>query len=294
VAKKKAKKDGINRRHIEEEYGLSYALFQSAPELKDLLKEAVKNSWTTQRFQVELRNTDWFKKHSDTWREGTALKFSDPTTYRQKVAEQLMTVQALAGKFGARLDGATANRLAERALLLGWSAGDIQNHLANYVVPQAGGHYGGDLSAIEQNLQSTAANNGVRISAGQLKGWMRNIVRGNASTEQYETMVRDIAAKTFSAYGEQIKAGMDLKDLASPYVQSMSQILELNPGSLDLFDPTIRKALSYRNEKGENIPLGISDFENSLRQDKRWQYTKQAKDAAKGLAASIGQMWGVS
>lgn len=292
-AKKAPKKDGINQKHIEQEYGLSYALFKSDEELHKLLKTAVAKSWTAQRFQVELRNTKWFKTHSDTWREATALKYSDPQTWKQKVSESLVTVQDLAGKFGANLDAATANRLAERALLFGWSPGDIQNSLANYVVPQDG-HYGGDLAGIEQNLQTLAANNGVRISGDQLQGWMRNIVRGNASTEQYESMVRDIAAKTFGAYGEQIKAGMDLKDLASPYVQSMAQILEVNPGSLDLFDPTIRGALSHQDEKGQPVPMSISQFENSLRQDKRWQYTKQAKDAATGFANTLGRMWGMT
>jgi hypothetical protein len=202
-------------------------------------------------------------------------------------------VDNLAAAYGA--SGIDANALAERALLLGWNEDQIRDVLANHVLPSAQGHFTGQLSAIEQNLRSTASSNGISVSQQQLTDWMRNIVRGNASTEQYETMVRDLAAKTFSVYGEQIKAGMNLKDLASPYIQSMSQILELNPGSLDLFDPTVRKAMAgTTDDKGQPVAMSITDFENSLRNDRRWQYTKQAKDTATGFANALGRMWGLT
>lgn len=44
---------------------------------------------------------------------------------------------------------------------------------------------------------------------------------------------------------------MDVADLASPYMQSMGNILEVNPGELDLFNPTIRKALQATDDKGQ-------------------------------------------
>jgi hypothetical protein len=288
-----APKDKINKKKIEQEYGLSYALFKSNSELNKLLKDATAGSWTAQKFQVELRNTKWFQKHSDTWREATALKYSDPSTYKQKVAEQLTTVKALAGQYGATLDADGLNKLAEQSLLFGWSNGDIQTHLANYVTPSSSGNYGGDLASIQSSLEQTALANGVRVGDSQMQNWMQAIVKGQASQDQYEKYIRDTAAKTFSAYGDQIKAGMNVSDLASPYIQSMGQVLELNPDSIDMFDPTIRKAMSYVDPKtGKPSAMSITDFENGLRQDQRWQYTKQANDAARGIADALGKMWG--
>jgi hypothetical protein len=221
----------------------------------------------------------------------TALRYSDPATFRSKLQQAQTSVQNLAAAYGTH--GVNVPAMAERALLLGWNEDQIRDAIAGYVVPRAQ-HYGGQLAAIEQQFRNTAANNGVRVSDAQMTQWMRSIVKGDASTEQYESMIRDIAAQTFSAYGEQIKAGMDLKDIASPYMQSMGQILELNPASLDLFDPTIRKALSFQDDKGVNVPMSISAFEKSLRQDKRWQYTKNAKDSARGITQAIGAMWGLT
>lgn len=287
------KKDKINRDEIEQEYGLSFALFKSNDELYGLLKKAVGQSWTAQKFQVELRQTDWFSKHSDIWRQNTALKFSDPKTYQERLNNSLTSVENLASAFGAELSNKATKRLAERALLFGYSEDQIRDVLANHVRPGQNGHYEGQLSAIETQLREVALRNGVRVPRPQMKNWMQQIVRGNASQEQYQTHIRDIAAKTFGAYADQIRGGMDLADVASPYIQSMSDILELNPASLDLYDKTIRRALSHKNEKGENVPMGISDFEDSLRADKRWQYTDGAHDQMTEYAIQLGKMFGV-
>lgn len=288
-------KDTINKDEIEQEYGLSYALFQAFPELKQLLTKAVGAGWDANRFQVELRQTDWFKKHSDIWRQNTALKFSDPTTYRERLGNSLTMVQNLSAAFGGSFTPEGMKRLAERALLFGMSDDQIRDVIANHIKPSATGHFGGQLSSIEQQLRATALQNGVRLGDTQFTNWMKQIVRGNASQDQFETFIRDTAAQTFGAYGEQIKGGMNMADLATPYMNSMAQILEINPASLDMFDPTIRRAMAgLRDQKtGVVNPMSITDFEDSLRQDKRWQYTKNAKDSATEWTRALSKMWGL-
>lgn len=287
------KQDKIDRDEIEQEYGLAYALFKAFPELDGLLQQAVKQNWDANKFQVELRQTDWFRKHSDVWRQGQALKYADPATYRERLINSRTQVQNLAGAFDADLSKKALKRLSERALLFGWSEDQIRDNLAGYVRPGADGHYEGQLSSIEEQLRNTAMRNGVRVGKKQLRNWMRSIVRGNASQDQYQTYIRDVAAKTFSAYGDQIRGGMDLMDVASPYMQSMSEVLELNPASVDLYDKTIRRALSHRDADGNPTPMSVTDFEDSLRADKRWQYTDNARETMTGMAISLGQQFGL-
>jgi len=291
--KAKGKKDQIDQDEIEQEYGLAYALFKAYPELNDLLKKATGQSWSATRFQVELRQTDWFKQHSDIWRQNQALKYSDPTTYQERLNNSLTQVQNLAGTFGAGLSEKASRRLAERALLLGMSEDQIRDKLANFVTPSRGAGYGGQLAPIEEDLRSTALRNGVRISKDQLQKWMQNIVRGNSSQEQYQNFIRNQAAASFPTYAEQIRGGMDLADVASPYVQSMADILELNAGSIDLYDRTLRRALAHTNAKGDYVPMSISDFEDELRADPRWARTKQANEQARGYATAFAKMWGL-
>jgi hypothetical protein len=290
---KKNDKDKINRDKIEEEYGLSWALFQAFPELKHLLTKATGANWSASKFQVELRQTDWFKKHSDIWRQNIALKYSDPTTFKERLGNSRTMVDNLAGAYGAHLTNEASHRLAERALLFGWSEDQIRDVLANHVRPSQAGHYAGQLAPVEQSLRNIALRNGIKLERQQMKNWMRNIVRGNSSQEQYETHIRDMAAHTFQAYGDQIRGGMDLADIASPYINTMAETLELNPASIDLYDKTIRRALSHRNDKGDAVPLSISDFEDQLRADKRWQYTQSAHDQMTEYAVNLGKMFGV-
>lgn len=292
--KKAPKKDTLSAAEIEREYGFGRAFFKSDPELWTLLQDAIKGGWDANRFSAKLKGSKWFKTHSDIWRQNTALKFSDPTTYAERLDNSLTQIQNLAGQFGMNLSPAEARKRAEQALLLGWSPEQILDHIATDITPSASGHYGGDLTAIEQQLRKTAMANGVNVGDEQLKGWMQSVVKGDAGVDQYQQYIRDVAAKTFTAYGDQIKAGMDMADLASPYLQSMSNILEMNPAKINLFDPTIRRALSYRNDKNEAVPMSITDFEDSLRQDKRWEYTQNANDQMKGYGIALGKMWGLA
>lgn len=285
--------DKIDQDEIEQEYGLAYALFKAFPELNKLLTKAVGANWDASKFQVELRQTEWFKKHSDIWRQNTALKYSDPASYKERLNNSVTTVNNLAGAFDADLSDKATSRISERALLLGWDESQIRDVLANHVRPGKDGHYEGELSAVETQLRNTALRNGVRMDRGQLKRWMRNIVRGESSQEQYQTHIRSQAARTFGAFADQINGGVDLADIAQPYVQSMADILELNPGGIDLYDRTIRRALDQRNHDGHPVAMTMSDFEDSLRQDKRWQHTDQARDQATEYAVRLGEAFGV-
>lgn len=122
---------------------------------------------------------------------------------------------------------------------------------------------------------------------------MRSIVNGSADIKQYQDYVRSLAAQTFKAYSRDITAGVDVADLAAPYMQSMAETLEINPASINMFDPTIRKAMAHQNEKGEAVPLSVTDFEDQLRADNRWQYTDSAHKQLKGYANQLGKLWGI-
>lgn len=281
---------------IEQSYGLSYALFKAFPELNQLLNKAVKQNWQPGKFQIELRNTDWFKTHSDVWRKNTALKYSDPTSYNERLNQNLANFNNLASSVGVHLSPGAARQMAEQAMLFGWDEGQVRDVLAGYVKPSETGDYGGDLASIEHNLTSLAYQNGIKLTPQQVQGWMQAVASGDGSEEEFANSIRDIAAKTFSLYGDQIKGGANLYDVASPYLQAMASTLEINPNSIDLFDPTIRGALTgtFNDKTKAYEPMSITTFENQLRQDKRWQYTTTAKDQARGYVAALSKAWGLA
>lgn len=286
-------RDDLSPREIEREYGFAYSFFKSDPELWDLLQKAIDGTWSAQRFGAALKNSKWYKKNSDVTRQVIALKHSDPKTYEERLKNMQDQIENLAGQYGAKLTPKELRRYTTRALMFGWSPDQILDHIAKDVRPNKGGQYGGELSGIQDRLEQTAFRNGVRLNKKQVNKWMRQIVRGEADVNQFENYVRKLAAETFTAYGTEIKAGMDAIEVAAPYIQSMADILEMNPASVNLFDKNIRRALSYKNDKGEARPMSLTDFEDSLRADKRWQYTQGAKEQLMGYAVELGKLWGV-
>lgn len=291
-SKRKGGKDRLDPDEIEREYGFAYQFFKSDPELWKLLNQAINQGWGVSQFQAHLKDTKWYKKHSDVWRQTTALKYTDKGTYEERLGNMRSQIKNLAGQWGAQLTEKELRRYSERALLLGWSPDQVLDHIAKDVRPSKQGVYGGQLAGISDQLRRTALANGVRIGEDQLNRWMRQIVKGDADVSQFESYVRKIAAKTFGAYGKEIESGVDLADIAAPYVQSMADILELNPASINMFDKTIRKAMSFTNDKGEPQPMSLTDFEDALRADRRWQFTDGARDQMKGYAIALGKMWG--
>lgn len=281
--------------HLEEEYGLSYALFKSFPELNHLLQQAIRSNWTPQKFQVELRQTDWFKNHSDVWRKNIGLKKSDPASYRERLFNTRSAFRNIADSLGVTLSPKMFNRLSERALLFGWDEGQMRNTLSNYVRPSRRGDYGGQLASAENNLSQLAYRNGVRVSRGQMRTWMRQLARGDGSEEEFSNWIRNLSANTFRPFADQIRNGADLMDIASPYMETMAQTLELNPNQIDPFDRTIRRVLSgQKNDKGDFEAISLTDFEDSLRRDRRWQFTQTAQDQARGYVNAISKIWGLS
>jgi hypothetical protein len=77
-------------------------------------------------------------------------------------------------------------------------------------------------------------------------------------------------------------------------MQSMSQILELPQGSINLFDPTIKQALDYKNPttlQSEAKPLW--QFENEIRNDPRWRKTQNAQNSIMQVAHQVLADFGV-
>ena len=105
------KRDKLSPREIEREYGFAYSFFKSDPELWDLLQKAIKETWDPNKFATHFKATKWYRKHSDSWRQVTALKHSDPATYRERLGNMRTQVQNLAGRYSVDL---TNKELAAR------------------------------------------------------------------------------------------------------------------------------------------------------------------------------------
>lgn len=286
-------------KELADSYGYQLAFLRSDKELYSVFTKAVAGSWDANRFVAAVRATKWYKTHSETWRTNQQLKFTDPATWKAKQAQAIAQVNRLVGEMGATLSTAGRGNIAAAVMNLGWDDNQVRAALSKYIVGQDAESRTGLSEQVSTALRQTAYRNGVNISEGYINTWAQRVARGEATVEDAQQQLRSHYGKTVApGFAKELEAGQDLYDLASPYMQSMSKTLELNPADVDLFDPTIRKALSgagaAANGDGSGGTVPLWQFERDLKKDPRWTQTNGARDQLDAAARNLGQMFGVS
>lgn len=136
-------------------------------------------------------------------------------------------------------------------------------------------------------LKNLASDNGIMLSDTAATSYANKIASGLVDENTVFNTIRESAANAFPSLADKIKAGIDVKTLADPYIQSMSNILEVPDTAIDLFDPKIRNAMAFTLPDGKVGTKSIYDFEKELRQDPRWQYTNKAREQAASVATTV-------
>jgi hypothetical protein len=141
-------------------------------------------------------------------------------------------------------------------------------------------------------FKNFAAKNGIMLSDSAATDYANKAVAGVIDADTVFSTLRESAASAFPQLADKIKSGIDLRTLADPYIQSMSNLLEIPYTAIDLFDPKIRGALSYTQADGKVGTKSIYDFEKELRKDVRWQYTNNAKKEVADTTLRVLQDFG--
>lgn len=268
-------------------FGWSQSVINSNAELKKIFAQAAKQNWTSDHFIAKVRDTKWFKTHSDTFRQAIILSKSDPATYKQRVGEYNTQLRTLAGQLGAQLDAKTLASLSEQSLWFGWNSDQIKQHLYGYVKATKAGTYTGQAGQLATQFTQLAGQYGVNPSATNMATWIRHAEAGTLTTEGLQNYFTQLAASTYPALADRLKAGETVMQIADPYMQSYANILEVNPNQITLKDPMIQQALASKNSEGKPDTKTIWQFENDLRNDPRYMKTQQAQDKTMAIGHQV-------
>jgi len=271
---------------LAESYGFAYAFLKADGSLWKLFQSAVKGNWTSDKFQAELKNTSWWKKNSDSVRQYMYLKSTDPATMTARRNALSAQIRDSVNQLGGVMTNQTLARVTENALMFNWNDAQIRDTIAGYTKAINGVYYGQagtDVDAIRQ----TAWRNGLRLSDTTLESWAKATAAGDRDVNYYQNYIRNQAKSLAPNYATQLDAGMDLYDIADPYIQAKASILEVDPQSIDLFDADVRKALSGTDAAGKPASQSLWQFEMSMRQNPQWLKTKNAQDAAATTARKV-------
>jgi len=275
-------------------YGFTYAFLEGNKDLKKIFSQAVKETWTTEKFQAAIRDTKWWKTNSDSMRQAEITKKTDPATWDAMVDAETIKVKQLAAQIGAAIPSKKLKHIVETALRTNMDEDLLRNVLGQYVNFTKNGTLQGEAGMHEFTMKEYAANMGITLDDQTIKNQAQRVVRKVATTEDYESLVREHAKSMYPAYAKQIDAGQTVKDIASPYTQMMAQTLEIPDAEITVFDPTIKSALNGLSPDGKPTGLSLTDFQQRLRNDPRWKQTDAAQDNAFNVGLSVLKNMGLA
>jgi len=149
-----------------------------------------------------------------------------------------------------------------------------------------------------QSLQGVANRNGITLSPQQLQEYALEVQNGK-DIKVIQNQIRNLAGLGMpDTVKKMLAEGTDLETIYSPYKRIMASVLELNPDTISLNDPTLRSAIGsgYSNVTAQPGMGGVSrgeytmslyDFQRQLRKDPRWQYTNNAREEVSTAALQV-------
>ena len=294
------------------DFGLSEALFKNVPSLKAIFDEYTnpKSGMTDDEFRKRIRNDVWFKKNSkeiktrfvqyynyrDLQESGQA---DGSTDYEQQISkiERSLAKRAVQIGSAAASDPIALRKAAENLYITNREDDTtyVDDFLAAAIRPVSGmlggkvtEGYSGEALKNYNTLLKVARDNGFQISdilpgGANEQQVLSGIASGAIDINRVAQDARKIAAQGQPQYvRDLLSQGYNLKDVFAPYRQTMANILEIDdPNQIDLNDPTLRMAIT---DKGD---MNIYDFKKALKQDKRWQYTENARNEVSTAAFNV-------
>lgn len=290
------KPDKLSRDELAQSYGYALRVIYSVPELRELFERAVdarEGQYTAQRFQAELENTNWYRNNDQYFRRAWTAEQLGGADWTADLQEARLAIQDAAGAAGADLTPEELDALSRRYIYEGWNEPSRQGLLAQalseeiaYMPTESGGMaLRGQAGSFTDNLKAMALVNGLKYNDDWYLSAAKSVARGLTDESYWERELRTQAASMFPNYAEQINAGVNAMDIATPYINVYAQTMERSPYELDLNNPDIRRALM----DGQ----GLFDFQQALRERPEWQNTKQAEDRVSEISLQVMRMFGL-
>jgi hypothetical protein len=200
----------------------------------------------------------------------------------------------MAAEMGVSLSYPDLESMASTSLLGGLDDTTLRNMVGAKGAVGTGDTFSGAAADLNARLRSTFSNMGVGLTDDTARRYVTEILAGRQSLASYENEAMRMAKSRFPNLAEQLDQGMTVRDAASPYIAQMAQTLEISETDIDLTDSHIQRALADRDEKGTPRSEPLWQFERRLKDDPRWDKTKQAVNQSYDMLARIGQDWGFS
>jgi hypothetical protein len=250
------------------------------PKLNKLIQQGIINrSWETPeaqaRFAAELQNTDFFVE----------LKQKDT----------VRTIKSLVGDLG--FDSMPFNKFLTTAANFGWEGDVLKSEVYKEAFRKDDNGTYVNPTAFTRAKASTdykkAQGFGRAFFSTVSDSTIEQRLTGVITDEDLIRQQRELAKTRYAHLGNLIDQGLTLEDIAGSFQQKAAQVLERDINDIDMGSADFETAFNF-GEEGKKRMMSSGEWEIMLRSDKKygWDKTENAKQEARGLAASIAQAFG--
>lgn len=294
--------DPLTRKELAAQYQSALGLIYSVPEITALFEKAFSDKtgqWTKEKFSAAVQNSNWYRNNNQYFREAWAAEHFGMTDgkpgadWQTRMADARQFVQDTANEMGSQVTPEEIDALARRTIYEGWDKSGRERLLTQALVegikylPDGRGEaqLRGGAGDLADTLKSIAAANGLSYSDNYYVSAAKSVASKLTTVNDWERDIREQAASMWQPYADKIRAGANAYDLASPYINTLAQELELSPQSITLNDPYVRQAITDGTS--------LYEFTRKVRSDPRWMNTRKAQNEVTGTVGRVMQMFGL-
>ena len=262
-----------DKKDAKSKYGFAQQFLNSNKEIRDLVNAAVKNDYTLDRFEYELRATKWYRKRTDSARDWEVMLKTQPKEAARLKAEKRQDISMAAQSIGTSLSRRELNTLAEKAIRRAWDADEIRFRVGRKWEYSDDAEDGGVAFQAHQQLTEMARQYGVPMGARQLETWSRRVGQGVDSVDGFRDYIVSQAKGKYTAVAGDLDRGLTMDELFDPYRQEAARTLGVNPQTIDVTDNKYSNVFSYQAPGETNRrAMTLDEFSKSLRTQERYGF----------------------
>lgn len=279
---------------LEQDYP-QYAFVLQNPELFGadviaVLRRADKENWDNNRLAGALQQTTYWQTTVAAAKNFDALTEVDKQTQIDQTLNEIKQVSDV-----GTLDSQAVSLFARDMARRGIKGETLKTMTYQFIFKQ-----GVDTAAAQEALfsetaaqmKSTAKSYGVPLSDDQIRTYLEQ----GKTPQDLTRMYRERLKAQYPHLSSQLDADLTFEDIVTDYRQIAARTLETSPDAIDFTKPEYMEAIAARDEKGNVRQLSLGEWQQKLRTDSRYGYTKtnqavrEAQNIASGLAKAFGRI----
>jgi hypothetical protein len=278
-------------------YGAYYEMIKQNQELGSLIKNAIQQGWSDDKFQYELEQTNWWKTTSANTRNWETLLIQDPASAQVQLDNRTALLRDTAQRLGITLTSESLARIAEDSIKLGLElTSQLEDIVGSEALRSVGTVSQLRYGYVGNSIRESARKYGVSLSDTTFNEWVNKIAVGAESQETFESYAQQIARTLYPSLNNGFDRGLSFAQMTDPYAQVASRILEIPGAQVDFTNPKWAQAFTMKDDKGNPMQMSFGEWADYLRTDPSfgWEYTDDAKNRAYTVVNRLAELFGAA